>query len=306
MPIHSHRRRAFTMIELIVVLSILAVLTTVAVQSLEPVGKQARVDATHKTLAEFRAAVVGRSPSDDGQTSAACFVADMGRLPTSVDELFFNVNNIPEFQTGSLAADNADVTIGRGWRGPYMRLPAGATQLRDGWGNFFAYDVSNGLAMESRGDDATDDLVRAPIDTYGVDVGFHLPATGAVDSYYGESITGVVLELVSGQWVAPTSNSGETIEVEVTLFTPDPTVLPDADGVAQTVQSPTTSPYRFTFSNPTSNLTIGPRVVKATLKRTTTTTEMDGSTTSTTAEKKGVAMVVVRPGATHVVDLHVQ
>lgn len=299
------------MLELIIVLSILAVLTTVAVQSLEPVGKQSRVDATQKTLAELRAAIVGReTTTDDSQVSNPCFVSDMGRFPTSIDELFVNIHNVTEFHSSALAGDHSDVTVSRGWRGPYMRLPAGATTLRDGWGNFFGFDLTDGLKVTSFGSDALSDSVGAPVDTYGVDTGFSLTTTASVDSYYGHSISGNVLELVGGQWVAPTAATEDQLEIEVTLFTPHPSVPTNADGVLQTVQSPAAPSYRYSFCHPTSNLTIGPRVVKATLKRTTTTTTPDmgsgSTTTTTTVDKKGVANVIVRPGATYLVDLRVQ
>lgn len=307
-------RRAFTMLELIVVLSILAVLATVAVQSLEPVGKQSRVDATQKTLAELRAAIVGRPPAaGDAQTSDACFVADMGRLPSSIDELFLNIHGVPEFHGTPLAGDDSDVTIARGWRGPYMRLPAGAATLRDGWGNPFAFSATtgangaiDGLAVIGLGSDSS----LGGSDTYSADVNFALPATGAVDAHYGASISGRVLELVAGQWVAPTAGATDSLEIDVTLFTPDPTILPDSDGVSQTIQTqtigPSSSAASYGFSHPTSNLTIGPRVLKATLKRTTTTTDTEGNPSSTIGTKKGVATIVVRPGAALVVDLHVQ
>lgn len=291
------------MLEMIVVLAILAVLTGIAVRSLEPMNQQARVDATQKTLEELRASIVGPSASSsDVTTSMASFVADVGRLPTSLDELFLNVNTLPGYHSSALAGQDSDVTIARGWRGPYMRLPVGAATLRDGWGNPFAYVIDNdgGVAVASLGSD----FKLGGADSYASDRGFTLPALGSVDSFYGESLSGQVYESVNGAWVAPTAASGETVTVEVTLFAPDATLPPDADGVSQTIQSPSAPAYRYSFVRPT----LGPRVVKATLTRTTP-GQPDGNgdpTDPVTTKKTANVSVIVRPGALHAIDLRLQ
>ncbi|MCE9608294.1 MAG: prepilin-type N-terminal cleavage/methylation domain-containing protein [Planctomycetia bacterium] len=296
------RRSAFTMLEMIIVLSILAVLTTVAVQSLEPLSKQSRVDATQKTLDELRAAIVGRpTNTTDVNASAPSFVADVGRLPMSIDELFMKMDGLADFHSGALAGDDSDVTVARGWRGPYMRLPAGATMLRDGWGNPFAFDTSNGLTVASLGSDYA---LGGP-DTYSKDLGFSLPLTTSADSFYGESISGSILELVGGQWVAPTTGTGETLTIQVRLFAPDHVVPPiDADGVAEFTQTPDAPTYRYAFNKPV----LGPRVVKATLERTSPgdPDPDSGAPTTVTTKKKASAAIIVRAGSLYVVDLRLQ
>ena len=78
-----------TLVELLVVLAILALLTTVAVTSTDVLLSQGRYDATTRTLTGIQEAVLGldhgRQP--DGTTIVSGFVADMGRLPvcTSAD-----------------------------------------------------------------------------------------------------------------------------------------------------------------------------------------------------------------------------
>lgn len=295
------RRRGFTMLEMIVVLAILAVLTGIAVRSLEPVSQQARVDATQKTLDEIRSSIVGpQNLSGDVTTSTASFVADVGRLPVSLDELFLNVNGLPAYHASALAGDDADVSLPRGWRGPYMRLPIGATALRDGWGSPFGLELTaGGLTIASLGSD----FAVGGNDAYKMDRGFTLPSVGSVDSYYGESLGGQVYELINGAWVAPTAGNGETVTVDVTFFAPDATIPPDADAVSQTIQTLTAPANRYCFTRPS----LGPRVVKATLTRTGPgQPDGDGNPTTVTSKKTANASVIIRAGAVHAIDLRLQ
>src|SRR4051812_47329304 len=79
-----HRvRRAFTLVELLVVLFILVILSAIAVQSLEGVQDQTRYEATQRGIQNIQDAIVGpasqRQP--DGTLMVSGFVADIGRLP---------------------------------------------------------------------------------------------------------------------------------------------------------------------------------------------------------------------------------
>ena len=150
-----HARAAFTLLELVVVLAILAVVTTLAVRSLDGLEDQSRYEKNVRGFDELSAAVLG-SPDDraaDGTRTVSGFVADMGRLPKAVadgngnltlaelwkgptDNRFkFNVwQAIAVNCTPSNLADQ-EVVVPSGWRGPYLRLPIGTTTLLDGWGN---------------------------------------------------------------------------------------------------------------------------------------------------------------------------
>jgi prepilin-type N-terminal cleavage/methylation domain-containing protein len=129
-------RCAFTLAELLVVLAILAVMTTVAVQSLAPVATQARTDATQRTITNVRDAIITYSP-----TSAAGFLVDVGRPPLSISELLVPINS-------------ADAMPLVNWKGPYVLLPVGATTLSalaDAWGNPLSLDPL-GISIASSGD----------------------------------------------------------------------------------------------------------------------------------------------------------
>lgn len=128
-------KRGFTLLELVVVIAILAVLSTVALRSMTGVASQARFEATQRTLDQVHEAILG-APCDrqpDGTLIISGFIADMGRPPTNLNELLSLPAGAPAFTVQRVPAD-PDVMVAGGWNGPYIRLPIGATTLCDGWG----------------------------------------------------------------------------------------------------------------------------------------------------------------------------
>jgi type II secretory pathway pseudopilin PulG len=69
-----------TLLELIVALGILAVLSTIAVQALDPLADQARYEATQRLLNDLRLATVGSTHArhTDGQPLVTGLLADTG------------------------------------------------------------------------------------------------------------------------------------------------------------------------------------------------------------------------------------
>ncbi|MCS6851019.1 MAG: prepilin-type N-terminal cleavage/methylation domain-containing protein [Gemmataceae bacterium] len=131
-------RQGLTLTELLIVLTILAVMTTLAIQVTEGVIEQGRYDATIALQERVRDAILG--PRDQGRTAAG-FLADMGRLPVSVAELLTNPSS--SVYTNQTFAHDLDgdtvtdvvVTLGSGWRGPYLLPGPGLTTVKDAWGN---------------------------------------------------------------------------------------------------------------------------------------------------------------------------
>ena len=101
--------RGFTLIELIVVISILTILLGMAIPSVIAIEDGQKAEAATRLL-------------DSHATAIRALAADLGRLPQSLTELTTNSTN------------NAK------WRGPYLDVPAGGTSAsQDPWGTLLDY-----------------------------------------------------------------------------------------------------------------------------------------------------------------------
>lgn len=144
-------------------LGILAIVTSLAVRSLDGLETQRRYEASLRGLQEISDAVLGSHDdrTADGSRTISGFVADMGRLPRATSRMIDgnNVLTLDELWTANGLApfamrrafgseidlpDDSDnqVVATVGWRGPYVRIPLGAHTLRDGWGNAYISPIS--------------------------------------------------------------------------------------------------------------------------------------------------------------------
>lgn len=140
-----NRSTGFTLLELVVVLAVLAVMTGLAVRSLQQIDDGHRFEASTQLLESIEAAVLG----DD---MAPGFVSDMGRLPVAVGEgeltlaELWQPGELPRYDLRRDAID-PEVAVPCGWRGPYVSLPIGADSLQDAWGNPVTSVVGGGGAV---------------------------------------------------------------------------------------------------------------------------------------------------------------
>lgn len=249
----SKRRRipskALTLVELVVVLLILVVLTSVAIQSTEGVISQGRFDANQRTLQGIENAVLGDSTlrQPEGTPILNGFVADVGRLPRSLTELVLKPNDVLdyEFRNGSdndvdMANVDDDVELGTGWRGPYLRLPFGSfdeqtttVDIKDGFGRSFipvpqnvvpsADEVTTGnnftviSALRSFGADGIENNAQDPEESpFDRDVSLNF-VSGENNRHHGDITGSISFVDSSGQTVAAPPN------VSIRLFQPDGT-----------------------------------------------------------------------------------
>ena len=190
-------RTALTLLELVVVLGILAVLSTVAVRSLEPIADQARYELTQTVLKDLRLAVVGdpKHFSSNDSAISSSFITDTGALPADVSALLtkpiaLSTQAIQSFDSNRDAVN--DVTLTSGWNGPYLQLGPGTTEVLDGWGREPTLVESSGdldiVSLGSDGDSiASEDGYRADFSVsiltrdYTGDIVFRLYAIDALN-----------------------------------------------------------------------------------------------------------------------------
>ncbi len=143
----------FTLIELVVVLSVIGILTATVTPAVVQRVMDARIASTALEARALHDAIVG-----DHTQSRFGFVGDIGRMPGSFQELV---------QRGSLPAYTTNTTrgIGMGWRGPYINIGASPTDYAlDAFGR--PYTGASSGQVRSAGPDGVantmDDIVYPP------------------------------------------------------------------------------------------------------------------------------------------------
>lgn len=276
--------------ELLVVLAILAVVTGLALRSVDRVEEQRRYEAALRGMQEISDAVLG-SPEDraaDGSYTVSGFVADMGRLPRtglSTNETEVELSELwndpgvafeirPAVALHGVPPADVDprVLVPGGWRGPYLRLPLATNSLSDGWGNPVTSPVDAASTEYARLRDDGDNPIITPgqevrmiriLGSNGIrnpsDVGYdkdiEVPFSG---TKWKASITGNV-EVLDGDSPATPDN---TKRITLRIYGPHPA---NAAQIAVVVSEPI--PFQsnpITFSIPlNAGATIGPRMVRA-------------------------------------------
>ena len=144
----------FTLLEVIVVLSVIAIFAAVVTPSFVQEIGQARIDATQDETQVLYEAMVGPST---GETRFG-FVGDIGRLPNSFQELA-QQSGLPAYTTSTVR------NVGIGWRGPYVNTGTSTNDyLTDGFGRDYTGAASG--QVRSAGPDGVannaDDIVYPP------------------------------------------------------------------------------------------------------------------------------------------------
>lgn len=150
-----------TLLELVVVLGILAVLSTIAVRSLGPIADQSRYEQTQLVLNSLRQAIAG-SQEISGRTlvtSVSGFAPDTGAYPPDLESLLIRPAGVIERSLQAFDSDRDlidDIQLTSGWNGPYLTLGAGTDSILDGWGAEPTLILNSGnleiLSMGSDGD----------------------------------------------------------------------------------------------------------------------------------------------------------
>lgn len=273
----SNMRRGLTLLELVVVLAILAALTTVAAVATDNVISQGRFDLTQKTLENVRRSVIGPDGTDSNTSSEvlAGFVADIGRLPfavgsdptTQLAELWSNPAGLEPFGIKTSPSD-PEIALACGWRGPYLRLPVGSESLVDGWGNPFVVltydgsefgDATEGQPIYGIGSLGADGAIgSAGLDGPPLAEDLSLAFIDAVNlqSHFTNDVVITVRERsATGDLVAP---QGEGTLV-VVMYGPNPAT----GGLGQQVAIPTVTPMAVPYTATFSEVPVGPKVVRA-------------------------------------------
>ncbi len=109
------QRRAsagFTLIEIVIIISVLAILAAAISPAILQQVVDTKIDTTKKEARILHEAIVGRSDTPGSYG----FVGDMGRVPLSIDELVKPGPTTPIYTTATPRG------VGMGWKGPYVNV----------------------------------------------------------------------------------------------------------------------------------------------------------------------------------------
>lgn len=172
-------RRGLTLLELLIVITILAILTTVASRSMLSVSEQAQYDANDNLGRDFRKALIG-SPNalqSDGTPSISGLIADLGRPPRAELETYTVGENEAAASPSGQAYTLRELVSQRaapafGLYKPDITLVT-HTNKNLGVTNLAYYDTTNTIATGWRGpymqggaDDIIDDSWAKPVAAY--------------------------------------------------------------------------------------------------------------------------------------------
>jgi len=149
----------FTMMELIIVISIIGILASLGLKAFDNVILNMKFESTIHEMEELKIAIVGDPWAIQNDVRASFgYFGDMGSLPSSLTQLITK---------GAQSALQVDATLDMvyGWNGPYLRTTF--TQdangnLTDGFGNSYVYSTTKTLSADG-------DSVYATITSYGDD-----------------------------------------------------------------------------------------------------------------------------------------
>ena len=146
MTLNRQSLQGLTLVELLVVLSILAVLSTVAIRSVSDQAIETRYDANLDQLEAIKEAIIGDGEDFNG------FVGDVGSIPRTDSDLYLDKLTKGEncapygFQT---PAGDSEIQIACGWRGPYLDLGFNQLPLTDGFGHTYTLLKFNGNPVDT-------------------------------------------------------------------------------------------------------------------------------------------------------------
>jgi len=147
------KQTGFTLLELVVVVAVMGLISTMAMDVYTDKSNQTRFELTEKRIEEIRYAIIGNDSRElNGQTTISGYIADTGKVPTEIRQLILKkyCEDDALYFTKDHCENAGEVWVNQAnWKGPYIktfsskkveRLIGGVNVIsnipvfRDGWG----------------------------------------------------------------------------------------------------------------------------------------------------------------------------
>jgi prepilin-type N-terminal cleavage/methylation domain-containing protein len=154
--VYKKKYSGFTLLELVVVMAVMGLMSTMAMDLYTDNSNQKRFELTKQRLAEIKFAIIGDPQMKVGtQVILKGYYYDMNRLPRTLSELIYQCRSSMYIGLSKFNKVACETTVGNVWEnhwaGPYLnniQSENGHLIFRDGWGNTnadgnFGWTVSN-------------------------------------------------------------------------------------------------------------------------------------------------------------------
>lgn len=141
----SQRKNAgFTLLELVVVVAVMGLISSMAMDIYTDNSNQKRFEATKERLAEIKFAIIGDPMMRVGSQAVieGSYYYDMGRLPETLSELIYQCRDASYIGINSADQTSCETIAGNvwetTWNGPYLinlQSSGGDLVFHDAWGN---------------------------------------------------------------------------------------------------------------------------------------------------------------------------
>ena len=136
----------FTMIELVMVISLMAVHTAVAVPRIDDFITNSKIQASKNEMLQIRASISGTPErTAGGRYVDRGYKGDVGSFPTTLADLTVKPGAVPDY----------DYFSRTGWNGPYLQIDGSGEILKDAWGTNYVLNVADST-IRSFGPNKTD------------------------------------------------------------------------------------------------------------------------------------------------------